>query len=227
MILKKIYMTWRHGKGDGRFLVGILSRDTSYGDDIVFNYLQDEILKAKNTGFLNYPEFPELDKEYRINIKTAFSLRLMPKSRADRSKYLDFWSANIEGLDWFDELGFTQGKLATDTFEFMADYPKRYNGEGIKFISNIAGLSHLKLPIDVVKINDRLRFELDPQNQFDNKAVKIFSGVHHIGYVKRGHHFFFHKVQNQEIDMRVTAIEKNGNISQIFYSIKVSNHSFH
>lgn len=221
MILKKIYLTWRHGKGDGRFLIGLLTRDTPNGENIVFKYLKEEIDKAKDNGFLNYPEFPELDKEYSVNIKTAFSLRLMPKSRADREKYLSFWNANIEGLDWFDELGFTQGKLATDTFEFIADFPKKFNGEGIQFVSNIAGLSHLKLSNNVVKENDKLRFELDPENKFDKMAVKIFKDDIHIGYVKRGHHIFFQKVQNQDIDIRVKAIEKNGNMNQIYYSVKV------
>ncbi len=221
MILKRIYLTWRHGKGGGRFLIGVLNRDTPNGDNIVFNYLTEEIEKAKDAGFFNYPEFPDLDKVYNVNIKTAFSLRLMPKSRADRDRYLSFWNANIDGLDWFDELGFTQGKLATDTFEFMADFPKRFNGEGINFVSNIAGLTHLKLPSDVVSENDKLRFELDAKNLFDNLAVKVFKENIHIGYVKRGHHFFFHKVLNQEIDMRVKAIEKNGSMNQIYYSIRI------
>ena len=221
MILKRIYLSWRNGAGGSRFLVGILSRETSFGDDIVFKYFPEEVAKAKDKGFLNYPEFDDMEKEYKINIKTAFSLRLMPKSRADRDKYLSYWNANIEGLDWFDELGFTQGKLATDTFEFMADFPKRFNGEGVQFVSDVAGLSHLKLPADVVKEGDKLRFELDKKNTFDSMAVNLFKGDYHIGCVKRGHHFFFHKTQNQEVDIKVKSFEKNGKMNQIHYYIKV------
>jgi hypothetical protein len=221
MILKKIYLSWRPGKGDGRFLVGVFSRENSSGDDIVFKYQADEVMKARNKGFYNYPEFPDFEKEYRTNLKTALSLRLMPKTRADRNNYLSFWNANIEGLDWFDELGFTQGELATDTFEFLAEYPKKHNGIGVNFVSNIAALSHLKLSTDCVNIGDKLRFELEPENQADKSAVKIFKNSEFIGYVKKGHNLFFHKVKNEEIDIRVTNLEKNGKMKQIYYSVRV------
>lgn len=221
MILKKIYLSWRPGKGDGRYLVGVFSRENSSGDDIVFNYQTDEVAKANEKGFYNYPEFPDINKEYKTNIKTALSLRLMPKTRADRNDYLSFWNANVDGLDWFDELGFTQGELATDTFEFLAEYPKKYNGIGINFISNIAALSHLKLTTDCVNIGDKLRFELEPDNQVDNKAVKIFRGNNFIGYAKRGHNLFFHKIKNDEVELKVTNLEKNGKMNQIYFSVKV------
>jgi len=221
MLLKTIYLSWRHGKGGGRFLVGVLSRDTPYGEDIVFRYDKDEVTRANEAGFLNYPEFADLEKEYRINIKAAFSLRLMPKLRSDRNNYLSFWHADKHGLDWFDELGFTQGKLATDTFEFMADFPKRYNGQGITFLSNVAGLTHIKLPLSSVKVGDKLRFELDTSNEFDSKAVKLMKSNQLIGFVKRGHHFFFHKIKNTELDILVSVVENNGNINQIYFTVKV------
>lgn len=221
MILKKIYLSWRPGKGDGRFLVGVFSRGNSSGDDIEFNYQQEEVIKAGEKGFFNYPEFPDINKVYRTNLKTVLSLRLMPKTRADRNNYLSFWNANVDGLDWFDELGFTQGELATDTFEFLAKYPKKYNGIGINFVSNIAALSHLTLSSDCVKIGDKLRFELDPENKFDKSAIKVFRDNDFIGYVKRGHNLFFHKVRNEEIDIRITNLEKNGKMNQIYFSVRV------
>lgn len=221
MILKKIYLSWRPGKGEGRYLVGVFSRENSSGDDIVFNYQTDEVKKAKEKGFYNYPEFPEIDKEYRTNLKTVLSLRLMPKTRADRNSYLSFWNANVDGLDWFDELGFTQGELATDTFEFLAEYPKKYNGIGINFVSNIAALSHLKLAADCVTVGDKLRFELDSKNEYDKSAVKIFRADDFIGYVKRGHNLFFHKIRNDEVDIRITNLEKNGKINRIYFSVRV------
>ena len=221
MILKKIYLSWRSGTGSGRFLVGILTREFPHGDTIVFRYQQNEVEKAKTKGFLNYPEFPEINSEYSTNLKTALSLRLMPKSRADRERYLSFWNADIEGLDWFDELGFTQGRLATDTFEFLAEFPKRYNGTGIHFVSDVAALTHLDLPIDCVNVGDKLSFELDANNTSDPMAVKLFKDNAHIGYVKKGHNIFFHKVKNDDVDIRIRTIEKNGRMKQIYYSVRV------
>ena len=221
MILKKIYLSWRHGAGGRRYLVGILSRDFPTSNDISFTYRKPEVSDAEKNGFFNYPEFPNFDKEYRVNLKTALSLRLMPKSRLDRSDYLDFWEANNPEFDWFDELGFTQGKLATDTFEFLADFPKHYNGAGIKFVSNIASLTHLELPNEIVTVGDKLRFELDSDNDYDKDAVKLFKGDKHIGWVKRGHNYFFQKVSNSDVDIRVKSLEKNGKLKQIYYSVEV------
>lgn len=221
MILKKIYLSWRQGKGQGRFLVGIFTREISSGDAIVFNYQKEEVKKAQKIGFLNYPDFPDFDKEYNSNLKTALSLRIMPKTRADRSDYLSFWNANVDGLDWFDELGFTQGELATDTFEFLAEYPKKYNGNGINFVSNIAALSHLQLSPECVSVGDKLNFELESDNKFDSHAVKILKGTTIIGYVKRGHNHFFHKVKNEEVEIKVTHLEKNGKMNQIYFSVRV------
>lgn len=221
MILKKNYLSWRQGKGKGRYLIGVLTRETPTSDIIVFKYQPEEVKKATKEGFLNYPEFPDLDKEYSINLKTALTLRLMPKSRADRHDYLSFWNANLEGLDWFDELGFTQGELATDTFEFLGEFPKKYNGIGINFVSNIAALSHLNLANDCVEIGDKLRFKLDKENKFDEFAVKIFKGNNEIGFVKRGHNLFFQKVQNEEVDIRVTNLDKNGKMNQVYFSVQV------
>jgi len=223
MVLKKIYLSWRQGKGKGRFLVGILTRDIPTGDDIVFKYQANEVMEAQKLGFLNYPDFPDFDKEYRTNLKTALTLRLMPKTRADRHDYLSFWNANVEGLDWFDELGFTQGELATDTFEFLAEYPKKYNGIGINFVSNIAALSHLNLAADCIAVGEKLRFELEPGNKHDSNAVKLFCDNNLLGYVKRAHNLFFHKVTNDEVDIRVTNLEKNGKMNQIYFSVRVYN----
>ncbi|MFA7445019.1 MAG: HIRAN domain-containing protein [Flavobacteriaceae bacterium] len=221
MILKKIYLSWRPGEGDGRFLVGVFSRENSSGDNIVFEYQQEEVLKAKEKGFYNYPEFPEINRTYKTNIKTALTLRLMPKTRADRNSYLSFWTANIDGLDWFDELGFTQGKLATDTFEFLAEFPKKFNGIGISFVSDVAALSHLKLDTDCINIGDKLRFETELDNQFDPNAIKLFKNELFIGYVKKGHNTFFQKIKNEDVNITVTNIEKNGKLKQVYFSVKV------
>lgn len=221
MILKKIYLSWRQGKGSRRFLVGVLTREIAAGDNIVFKYQKEEVEKAIKEGFLNYPDFPDFNKEYYANLKTALSLRIMPKTRADRHDYLSFWNANIEGLDWFDELGFTQGELATDTFEFLAEYPKKHNGSGINFVSNIASFSHLQLSPECVSVGDKLNFEVEADNKFDGNAVKILKDNNILGYVKRGHNRFFQKVKNEELEITVTYLEKNGKINEIYFSVKV------
>jgi hypothetical protein len=221
MIIKKIHISWRKGKGASRYLIGLLTRESSIDKNFVFEYQKEEVLKAKKEGFISYPDFPNLDINYNRNLEAVFSLRLMPKTRSDRNDYLSFWNADNMNYDWFDELGFTQGKLATDNFEFLAEFPQKYNGRGVNFVSEIASLSHSSIDKDSININDKLRFEKDLLNLFDEQAVKVFKDNLFIGYVKRGHNLFFQKAKLDTIEMIVKSIEKNGKLNQIYFSTKV------
>ena len=42
-----------------------------------------------------------------------------------------------------------------------------------------------------------------------------------MGYVKKGHNTFFQKIKNEEVNITVTNIEKNGKLKQIYFSVKV------
>lgn len=183
-----------------------------------FQYQGEEVLKAKNEGFISYPDFPNLDIEYSRNLEAVFSLRLMPKTRSDRNDYLSFWNAENKNYDWFYELGFTQGKLATDNFEFLAEFHQIYNGKGIDFVSEIASLSHSNIDKNCVEINDKLRFEKDSLNTFDPLAIKIFKKDVFIGYAKRGHNLFFQKAKPENTMIVIKHIEKNGKLNQIYFS---------
>jgi hypothetical protein len=222
MILKKIHVSWRKGKGGNRHLIGYISRKTSSESKFLFEYQKDNLCNAQKEGFISYPDFPDLEKTYSNNLKAVFSLRLMPKTRLDRNDYLSFWNADNGDYDWFDELGFTQGKLATDNFEFLADFPQMYNGKGINFVSEVAALSHLNLDKNFISIGDSLKFEKETTNKFDPNAVKILKDEIFIGYVKKGHNLFFQKVKPENVEISVKNIEKNGRINQIYFSVKVN-----
>jgi len=47
MLLKKIYLSWRPGKEDGRYLVDVFSRENSSGDDIVLNTKKMKLQKLE------------------------------------------------------------------------------------------------------------------------------------------------------------------------------------
>jgi hypothetical protein len=216
MILEKIYLSWRKARGEDRYLIGVLQRQPK---GITFIYSKEEAEAARKAGFINYPDFPIIDfsKEYTGDLKGILSLRLMPATRPDRENYLSFWDANNINYDWFDELGFTQGKLATDNFEFLAAFP--YHENGLKFVTDIAALTHIKVPNDKLFVNDELSFELDINNVKDSKAVKVFKEDIHIGYIKRGHNLFFENANPNRLRLLVKHVEKNGNVSQIFVSV--------
>jgi len=212
-MLEKIFVSWRQGRGKSRYLIGELVR---IGENFQFKYNFDEVFKARKEGFESYPDFPDIQQTYNHNLPTVFKLRLMSRTRPDREQYLSFWYANNPQFDWFDELGFTQGKLATDNFEFLADFPVV---RGLIFLSEAASLSHNKIKNEDIEINDRLTFELDTNNEFDSEAVKLFKNNLLVGYVKRGHTKFFKKVSNDQVEIRVKSVDRNGNANQIYYTL--------
>ena len=216
MILDSIHISWRKGKGENRYLIGKLKRLAS---GFTFIYLKEGVEAAKKVGFINYPDFPNVnfDVEYSGDLRGVFSLRLMPATRPDRENYLSFWDANNSTYDWFDELGFTQGRLATDNFEFLAEFP--YNVKGLRFVTDIASLSHHSLSIDQVSVNDKLKFELETNNPQDPDAVKVFKENNFIGYIKRGHTLFFKKANPNRLQLTVKHIEKNGVVKQLYVSV--------
>lgn len=216
-MINSIYVSWRQGKGASRYLIGLLSRNIE-GEGFTFQYNINEVIKARKDGFQNYPDLPDTGRVYTSNLQTIFTMRLMSKSRPDRERFLSFWSADNPNYDWFDELGFTQGKLATDSFEFLADFPVE---PGISFISEAAALTHNKVKNEDIEVNDRLNFVLDNDNEYDKDAVKLFKNNVNIGFVKRGHNKFFHKVDNEQVDIRVKSIDRNGNANQIYFTVKI------
>ncbi len=211
-----IFLTWRQGSGHRRHIVGVLKKSASMG--ISFRYLQENIENAKEQGFVPYTEFPEIDKIYTDNVLETFSTRLTKPERTDISDFYKFWEiAEKNKDDKFYLLAKTQGFLPTDNFEFLADY---HPVSGLNFLTDLAGVSHLKLPNDVVSVGDELRFEKETSNERDSYAIKVLKGYKEIGYIKKIHAKVFHKKNGENLKLRVKAIDKNGFIKRVF--VKVS-----
>ena len=211
-----IFLTWRQGSGHRRHIVGVLKKSATKG--VIFQYLQKNIDKAKEHGFVPYTEFPEIDKIYTDNVLETFSTRLTKPERTDISDFYKFWEIVEKNKDdKFYLLAKTQGFLPTDNFEFLADY---HPVIGLNFLTDLAGVSHLKLKPDALAIGDELRFEKESNNPKDDKAIKVFKGDMEIGYIKKIHANVFHKSGGEKLKIKVKAIDKNGVIKRVF--VKVS-----
>lgn len=206
-------MSWRKGIGEKRFLVGEFTRD-SLG--IRFQYL-DEAEQAKEQGFICYPEFPDLNKEYSQNILEIISTRIIRSSReTDKKRYLDFWQASSPNLDNYDIIGMTQGWLPTDHFEFLGLFNPI---QSFSFITDVAGLTYSRVEKGFLKIGDKLNYSFDPMNKFDNKAVKLLYEDENIGFIKRIHNLPFHSAKRTP-SLTIVALENNSVLKRAF--IKVS-----
>lgn len=65
---------------------------------------------------------------------------------------------------------------------------------GLKFISEVSGLTKLQLSPDLLKVGDQLKWQKESTNSFDQYAVKIFKDNTEIGYVKKIHSQVFLKM---------------------------------
>lgn len=210
-----IYLTWRKGRGSVRIPVGIIRNNATQG--VRFQYIPEEVKKAAELGFVSYEGFPDIDKTYTENVIEIFGQRLIKSERVDTKAFYDFWGISPAFKDDnYYMLAFTQGILPTDNFEFLTDFNLT---PSLQFVTEITGLTGAKLPPDSLKIGDFLTYELEPENPYDNKAVKLYKGDLYLGHVKLIHSRVFYKT-NKTLSVKVQHIEKNGVLNRAF--IKVS-----
>ncbi|MDI1233106.1 MAG: HIRAN domain-containing protein [bacterium] len=211
----KIYVVWRKGAGERRTAVGELIK-TPEGKHI-FKYYSDAIKLQKEEGFTPYTEFQDLSKEYNGNVAEIFGQRLTKSDRPDITSFYKFWEVDSDKAnDKFYLLGKTQGLVPTDNFEFLAEYKLIPN---LHFLTEIAGLSKMQVPKGTLQIGDLLRYELEPTNQRDSSAVKVFKGNQHLGYIKKYHNKVFHEANKDDLKISVSAIDQNGVLKRVFIKV--------
>ncbi|POY40030.1 hypothetical protein C3L50_09435 [Flavobacterium alvei] len=211
-----IHLIWRPGKGSRRISVGTIKKSASEG--IRFQYNPKGVEEAKKLGFIHYEGFPDTEKIYTENVIEIFGQRLMRSERPDLQDFYEFWNIDLNKKeDKFYMLAFTQGLLPTDNFEFLANFNPV---DDLSFVTEITNLSEAQITSDKVFIGDILRYELEPNNQYDNKAVKVFKGELYLGHIKLIHCKVFHKTSKQ-FNLIVQGVEKNGVLKRIFVKASI------
>ena len=208
-----IHLIWRPGKGSRRISVGTIKKSASEG--IRFQYNEKGVEKAKEFGFVHYEGFPDTSKNkiYNENVIEIFGQRLMRSERPDLKDFYDFWNIDLSKKeDKFYMLAFTQGLLPTDNFEFLADFNPI---DDLSFVTEITNLSEAQIPSDKVSVEDILTYELEPNNLYDKKAVRVFKGELYLGHIKLIHCKVFHKT-NRQFKLFVQGVEKNGVLKRVF-----------
>jgi hypothetical protein len=210
-----LYLAWRMGRGHSRHVVGVIKKKEDV-DGFYFRYLitQEE---ADRIGFVPYVAFSDLSKVYTENVLDIFGLRLTQSERSDIQKYYDFWEIEPQYRNdkWY-LLARTQGLLATDNFEFLADY---YISKKLSFISEVCGLSHRVILPEIFTGCDTLRWQCESQNKQDKYAVKVFKDDIFLGYIKKIHSKVFHRKDGESLKIQVKSIDKNGRVNRIFVKI--------
>lgn len=179
----EMWLIWKQPKTRRRYKVGVLTYDNK---NYTFSYVDPEVNNAKDAGFSYFPGFKNIDETY-VNDKLFSNIetRLPNTSRADYLEILNSYDLNIN-FSKIEILKATKGRLVTDNFEFIPSFDEN------KIEFDVAGTRYCLAIKDYKKIiqnNDKLLFELEPDNKYDKYAIKIILKKHgetyHLGYVPR------------------------------------------
>lgn len=212
--IKYITLVWRSGKSHSRIPVAIVKSNV-FGT--TFKYLKDGVEQAKKEGFVCFPDFPDTMEVHSTNVLKVLSLRINDSERSDIQDYYKFWEVpKAAQKDTYRLLSYTQGILPTDNFEFLAEY---YGVKGVRFVSELTGLSENQLENDRICEGDELEWKLEPENRYDSKAVALYKKGQILGYVKRIHSHVFYLPSGKLLRVKVKKIEHNGHISRAYVLI--------
>lgn len=220
----KIYLSWRKDVNKSRHIIGILNKDN---DNYSFMYSKDNVEKAKKEdGYTFYPAFEDINQVYDDKVLEVFKRRLLNPQRRDYDKFLNYWGADNYKTNDFALLGLTGAKLLTDNYEFIAPHyeiPARFNTdlswlnlESEYVVNSIRNLNN----IDIEK---RISLELEPNNQYDKKAVKVLFDNELLGYIKSIHceNVYDAIKNNKKIELNIANIIKNGTIKEILLRVNI------
>ncbi|PWL73864.1 hypothetical protein DBY21_10015 [Candidatus Gastranaerophilales bacterium] len=220
----KIYLTWRKDVDRPRHIIGILQRDNN---NYSFMYSEKNVaIAAQEDDFTYYPAFNEINKVYTDNVLEIFKRRLLNPQRRDYDDFLNYWGAIGYKEDTFSLLGLTGAKLLTDNFEFIAPHeecPARFNTD-VSWLNTKS-----KYVVDKIRqltnkeIEERLSLKQEPENSYDDKAVKVLFEQELLGYLKSIHceNVFNAINKGKMVRTQVANIIKNGTIKEVLLRINI------
>ncbi len=220
----KIYLTWRKDVDRPRHIIGILQRDNN---NYSFMYSEKNVaIAAQEDDFTYYPAFNEINKVYTDNVLEIFKRRLLNPQRRDYEDFLNYWGAIGYKEDTFSLLGLTGAKLLTDNFEFIAPHeecPARFNTD-VSWLNTKS-----KYVVDKIRqltnkeIEERLSLKQEPENSYDDKAVKVLFEQELLGYLKSIHceNVFNAINKGKMVRTQVANIIKNGTIKEVLLRINI------
>ena len=180
---KEMWLIWKQPKTRRRYKIGILTYDDN---QYKFKYINPELNDAVMEGFKYFPGFPDLNKEYISGELFAnIDTRLPNTNRPDYLEILNTYGLERNSTK-LEILKATKGRLITDNYEFVSIF------DTVKIEFDVAGTRHcpdVKKCKNIININDKLELELEPDNVYDENAIKVILNKnrkrYHLGYVPR------------------------------------------
>lgn len=197
-----------------RYVVGEINRDNN---QVSLIYLKNtpDFQSAVSHGFKGYPAFPaDSETRYTSQVMEAFARRLPPRNRSDFPRFLELRGVKPDAnISDFALLGYSGAKLPNDGFEFVHSFDNVQ--PPFEFIIEIAGFRYeAEIIAAEVPVGGIVTFVPEPDNEIDQKAIRIeFSGKK-LGYVAGGRLELFHRYLNAGYLISGEIIRKNGTLQR-------------
>lgn len=171
-----LWLIWQNVETRQRYHVGRLL----FEDDIyTFSYETDgyrrKLAEAMDNGYRPHLAFPNTNKTYTSrNLFGPFARRLPDSRRPDYPLVLRELGLSSDCTE-MDILRATGGILATDSYEFVSPILVENNLFEMDFF--VAGWRYYNgdQVIEQLQVGDCVEFSLDPENDYDNKAIVVMS----------------------------------------------------
>ncbi|GAA0455556.1 HIRAN domain-containing protein [Alkalibacillus silvisoli] len=193
----ELWLIWQNPQTRQRYHIGRLLHDS---DSYSFRYensgYRRKLKEAMENGYKPHLAFPDINKTYSSNkLFGPFARRLPDNKRPDFHSILQDLGLPTDYTN-MDLLRATGGRLATDTYEFVA--PIFTSNSHFDFDFYIAGWRHYDGDqiIHNIQPGEQVRFELDPDNEQDSKAVIVLSDKYgkKLGYIPAFYSGFMYEV---------------------------------
>ena len=183
----RLLLVWQGPEGSSRtrHTVAELLRAPDGATTLRYLVGTEELKQAQVDGFVNFPAFRKLGREYDQGVMETFMRRLPPRSRGDYARYLErFRLRPGTQISDFALLAYTGAKLPSVGFSILN--PLSDLTAPSEVLLEVAGFRHTsELSLDAVSVGMHATLETEPDNPRDPNAVIIRINGKKIGHVPR------------------------------------------
>ncbi|WP_407270373.1 HIRAN domain-containing protein [Radiobacillus sp. PE A8.2] len=197
---EKLLVSWKGPKSKENYFVGLLSKNHSpSGLNYKFIYIQENVLQAREEGFMPFVGLKDLHKEYCSNkLFSVFERRLPNQSRNIFKKFIhDYQLQKSSAITW-EYLKVTKGRTATDNLSFLE--PVYVENGKLSYNGEIAGWSFTRSNNINLKVNDQVILRNDKNNTKNILAVEVIdqeNGNVRVGYIQKPFNKIFFRLLNK------------------------------
>lgn len=203
-----LYLIWKNPQNRSRYMVGCLKKN----DKFEFQYSKN-IKDCLAAGFDLLISFPDVNKKYVSNkLFPEFLSRIPGPTRIDIDEILKKY--NLQSYDAFELLKKSGAKTSLDTLEFI-DPILNFKSKNIIREFYIAGTRYYcnRNNENIINVGNNVVLEPEPDNKFDNFAIKMKINDIFVGYVPNYYSKVITEYLNQKNNDRkyiCTLIDKLG-----------------